>query len=285
MIIANPDRKGKSAVTFFAKLQGAIADRRSILGIGLDPELARLPAHLPRTPDGVLRFAREIVDATADLVCTYKPNLAFYEALGPEGLAVLAETVRFVPHDLPVLGDAKRGDVGNTSRAYAVALFERLGLAAVTVNPYLGGDSLEPFLAYADRGVFVLCRTSNPGAGELQCLPVCDGPQTRPLYEVIALRARAWNTRGNVGLVVGATAPAELERIRELAPELPILVPGVGAQGGDLTAAGRAHRAEAPAIVSVSRSILYASAGPDFARAARAAAISLRDDLRIHGRL
>ncbi len=272
--------EGSSTVTFCQKLQQAIAAHESILCVGLDPELDRLPAGLPRTPDGLLQFNREIIAATADVVCAYKPNVAFYEALGPGGWEILLQTIRSVPAGVPVIGDAKRGDIGNTARAYATALFDRLGFDAATVSPYLGGDALEPFLAYADRGVLVLCRTSNAGAAELQSLPVLVDGEKRPLYEVVVQRARAWNVNGNVGLVVGATAPAELDRVRALAPELPILVPAIGTQGGDLAAAARAHRSTAPAIVSASRAVLYASSGPDFAAAARAAAINLRDALR-----
>jgi orotidine-5'-phosphate decarboxylase len=184
-----------------------------------------------------------------------------------------------VPAGIPVIGDAKRGDIGNTARAYAEALFERLELDAATVNPYMGRDAVEPFLAYPDRGVLILCRTSNPGAAEIQNLHVEYDGTRRPLYEVMALRARSWNYNGNAGLVVGATAPAELEAIRALAPDLPILIPAVGAQGGDVAAAARAHQPAAPAIVSASRAVLYASDGRDFARESRRAAQRLRDAL------
>ena len=267
-------------VTFVEKLRASISARSSLLCIGLDPELNRLPAHLPRSAEGVVRFNREIVEATSDLVSSYKPNLAFYEALGPPGLDALKKTVDLIPRDIVVIGDAKRGDIGNTARAYAAALYDWFGFDAVTLSPYLGGDALEPFLAYADRGILVLCRTSNPGAAEIQGLDVVEDGEVRPLYEVVARRARAWNTRGNVGLVVGATAPSELARIREIAPDLPILIPGIGAQGGDLRAAALAHCETAPVMVSSSRSILYASSGPDFASAARQAATELRDALR-----
>jgi orotidine-5'-phosphate decarboxylase len=266
-------------VTFVEKLRASVAVRSSLLCIGLDPELARLPDHLPRTADGVVRFNCEIIAATSDLVSAYKPNLAFYEALGPDGLGALTTTIRTIPTDIVVIGDAKRGDVGNTARAYASALFDWYGFDAVTVSPYLGGDAIEPFVSYPDRGVFVICRTSNPGAGEIQSLNVAHDGVVRPLYEVVALRARIWNTRGNIGLVVGATAPSELARIRELAPDLPILVPAIGAQGGDLAAAARAHREAAPVVISASRSILYASSGPDFASAARRAALAVLDAL------
>ena len=268
-------------MTFLEKLKGAVSAQSSILCVGLDPEVSRLPSHLPQTSEGVLRFNREIIEATADLVCAFKPNLAFYEALGPPGLVALRETVDAIPGNIPIIGDAKRGDIGNTAKAYARAMFEWYRFDAVTVSPYLGGEAIEPFLDYPDRAVFVICRTSNPGAEDFQGLSVLDNGAVRPLYEIVARRARTWNNRGNVGLVVGATAPAELERIRDIAPDLPFLIPGVGAQGGDIASAARAHREAAPAVVSVSRAVLYASPGLDFASAARAVAQSYRDRLHV----
>jgi orotidine-5'-phosphate decarboxylase len=268
-------------VTFLAKLRAAIHTRSSLLCIGLDPEINRLPHHLPPTPEGILRFNQELIAATSDLACAYKPNLAFYEALGPAGYRILRGTRELIPPDIPVIGDAKRGDVGNTARAYAAALFDQLEFDAVTVNPYLGGDALDPFFAYADRGVFVLCRTSNPGAASVQNLRVSEEGEIRPLYEAVALWSRRWNVLGNAGLVVGATAPFELERIRSLAPDLPILIPGIGAQGGDLAAAVNVHRVMAPAIISASRTILYASSGPEFATAARSVALKLHESMRV----
>lgn len=267
-------------MTFLEKLRAAVDLRGSLVCVGLDPELSRLPAHLSRTPEGIVRFNRTIVEATADLVCAYKPNLAFYESLGADGHRILVETLAAIPRELITIGDAKRGDIGNTVRHYAAALFEQLGFDAVTASPYLGGDSLEPFFTYADRGVFVVCRTSNPGGSDFQDLGVNDDGVTRPLFEVVARRVREWNRRGNAGLVVGATAPDELVQVRALAPDLPILIPGIGTQAGDLTAAVAAHRAEAPAVISASRSVLYASSGPDFGAAARRAASELRDSIR-----
>jgi orotidine-5'-phosphate decarboxylase len=254
------------------------------LCVGLDPEVTRLPSGFDRSAAGIAKFNREIIATTSDIVCAYKPNLAFYESLGSPGLDALAATLESIPKDIAVIADAKRGDIGNTARAYATALFERFSFDAATVSPYLGGDSLEPFIAYHDRGVFVLCRTSNPGAAELQDLPVRYAGAERRLYEVVALRANEWNQYGNIGLVVGATAPDELARIRELAPDLPLLIPAVGAQGGDVRAAANAHQDAAPAIVSVSRSILYASSGADFATVARSRAQDLRDALRAASR-
>lgn len=254
-------------MTFLDKLRAAARSRRSLLCVGLDPDPARLPV-----PD-VATFGRAIIAATRDLACAYKPNFGFYEQLGRDGWEALRETIAAVPPDIPVIGDAKRGDIGNTAAAYARACFEELGCDAVTVSPYLGRDSIEPFLAYADRGVFLLCRTSNPGGADFQDLPVVVDGTTRPLYEVVAARAAAWNERGNLGLVVGATYPEELARVRAVAPDLPLLVPGVGTQGGDLAAVIRAAGdGHAPIVVNVSRQILYASGGSDFAAAAHAAA-------------
>jgi orotidine-5'-phosphate decarboxylase len=271
------------AAGFFARLEAAARQNKSLLCVGLDPDPERMPAR-PGAPPDVAAFNRAIIEATADLVCAYKPNLAFYEALGEAGMAALADTLAAVPPHIPTIGDAKRGDVGHTARAYAQAMFDGWGFDAVTVNPYLGGDALAPFLERDDRGVFVLCRTSNPGAAELQDLLVRSGEGeagSRPLFEVVAERARAWNSRGNVGLVVGATYPEELGRVRELCPQMTFLVPGVGAQGGDLEASLRCGLNERGGglIISVSRQVAYASREKDFARAARRAAQGLRDQI------
>jgi orotidine-5'-phosphate decarboxylase len=259
---------------FTDKLLDISRKNRSLLCIGLDPNPELMPAV------DVLEFNKAIIDATRDLACAYKPNLAFYEALGTAGLAILEKTIKYVPGDIPVIGDAKRGDIGNTAKAYARALFLVLGFDAVTVNPYLGFDSVEPFVSYEDRGVFVLCRTSNKGAVDFQDLNT-DG---RPLYEAVAHKAREWNTRGNVGLVVGATYPEELKRVRSICPEMCLLIPGIGAQGGDLASAvnyGVDARGER-AIINVSRQVLYASREEDFARAARAVAEKLRKEINFH---
>ena len=258
---------------FIERLDAAARANRSLLTIGLDPWKPSMPI------DDIAAFNAAIIEATHDLVCAYKPNSAFYEAGGLEGLRALEETIAAVPDSIPVILDAKRGDVGNTSVAYAKAAFEVWGADAVTVSPYMGGDSIEPFLSYADRGVFVLTRTSNPGGADFEDL-VLDAPDgSRPLYEHVARKAVEWNTRGNVGLVVGATAPEELARVRAIAPDLPILVPGIGVQGGDLTAAVRngVDAAGRGIIVSVGRQVIYASSGRDFAQAARAEAEHLRD--------
>jgi orotidine-5'-phosphate decarboxylase len=261
---------------FFAKLRQASQSNRSFLCVGLDPHPSLLPEK------DVAAFNRAIIEATADLACCYKPNLAFYEGMGPQGLEVLLRTVEAVPRHLPVIADAKRGDIASTAEAYAHALFDVYGFDAATVNPYLGGDSLAPFLQRADKGVFVLCRTSNPGGADLQGLTVAADGTARPLYEVVAELARdRWNERGNVGLVVGATFPEELGRIRQLCPRLPFLLPGVGTQGAEVAAAVRNALDEDGAgfIITSSRQILYASSGRDYAQAARRAAEALRDEI------
>jgi orotidine-5'-phosphate decarboxylase len=267
-------------LTFLEKLLAASRRNNSLICIGLDPEHTRLPAHLRNQPDPILAFHQAIIEATADLVCAYKPNLAFYEALGPTGLTILQETLRLIPGHIPTIGDAKRGDTENTSRQYARALFETYGFDAITVNPYLGSDSLQPFLEYREKGVLILCRTSNPGARNFQDMLVSqEQEQPAPLYEYVARQVLKWNTAGNAGLVVGATYPEELQRIRQIAPDLPILIPGVGAQGGDLASAARdgTDAAGERAIISVSRAIIYASNGRDFAESAAQAARALRD--------
>lgn len=256
---------------FTDKLLDASRKNKSWLCIGLDPD----PELMPEVD--VLQFNKAIIEATCDLVCAYKPNMAFYEALGTEGLAILEKTIKHVPSDIPVIGDAKRGDIGNTARAYARALFSVLGLDAATVNPYLGYDSIEPFINCQDKGVFILCRTSNKGATDFQDLRT-DG---LPLYEVVAKKAQEWNIHGNIGLVVGATYPDELRRVRSICPEMPLLIPGIGAQGGDLASAigyGADARGE-KAIINVSRQILYASREKDFAQAARNIAERIRKQI------
>jgi len=267
-------------VAFLEKLLAASRRNHSLICIGLDPEPERLPAHLRDQPDAILAFNRAIIKATADLVCAYKPNLAFYERLGPAGLSILQETLGFIPNHIPTIGDAKRGDTDNTARQYARALFEIYGFDAVTVNPYLGYDSLRPFLEYQEKGILIVCRTSNPGARDLQDILVSqEEGQPAPLYEYVARQVLKWNTAGNAGLVVGATYPEELQRLRQIAPELPILVPGVGAQGGDLASAARygTDAAGERAIISASRAVIFASAGRDFAEQAAYVASTLRD--------
>ena len=258
---------------FVDKLLAASNRNDSLLCVGLDPD----PGLMPEI--GLLEFNKAIVDATADLVCAYKPNLAFYEALGIGGLEILQKTVEYIPDHIPIIGDAKRGDIGNTAKAYAEALFVTFDFDAATVSPYLGFDSVEPFIEYKDKGVFILCRTSNPGAVDFQGLVDSQGI---PLYETVARKAKGWNVHGNIGLVVGATYIEELKTIRQLCPEMPLLIPGIGAQGGDLAATvkyGVDARGE-KAIIAVSRQILYASQGKDFAQAARCSAQELRDSIK-----
>ncbi len=255
---------------FIDKLSKASQQNKSWLCIGLDPD----PELMPRV--SILDFNKAIIEATADLVCAYKPNFAFYEALGKKGLGILEKTIKFIPSHIPIIGDAKRSDIGNTAKAYAKAIFSTFGCDAATVNPYLGFDSIQPFLDYNDKGVFILCRTSNPGASDFQGLTCITG---LPLYEVVAQRAKEWNTYGNIGLVVGATYPEELKRLRQLCPEMPILIPGVGTQGGDLALAVNygVDARGGKAIISISRQILYASSGKDFAQASRHVSMEFRD--------
>ena len=257
---------------FRERYAAASAANDSLLCVGLDPDPARLPEGI-----STAEFLRAIVEATADLVCCYKPNAAFFEAGGPAGVEDLRALIASIPDGIPVLLDAKRGDVGNSAAFYARAAFEALGADAVTVNPYLGADAVEPLFAYEDRHSFVLCRTSNPGAGDLQDRVLADAG--RPLYLEVAARAKAWNTRGNVGLVVGATYPDEARAIRALCPDLLFLMPGAGAQAAEIEEAVRAARdAEGGGIlVNASRSVLYAGTEGDFAAAARSEAQRLRD--------
>jgi len=245
--------------------------------VGLDPDQEKIPENV-----SVPEFNRAIIEATADLVCAYKINFAFYEALGDDGMNILKETKSFIPGDIPVIGDAKRGDIGNTAKAYARAIFDYLDFDAATVNPYLGYDSIEPFLQYRERGIFLLCRTSNAGAVDFQSLNIEFSEKERlPLFAVVARRAGEWNIHGNIGLVVGATYPDELKIIREQHPDMPLLIPGIGAQGGDLELTVRygVDRSGEKAIINSSRQILYASPGKDYAQAARQAAANLREQI------
>ena len=263
-----------TANNFTHKLHSASETNQSLLCVGLDPDPRLMPI------EDIFEFNRAIIDATHDLVCCYKPNLAFYEAFGPPGLEALHRTLEHIPDDIPVIGDAKRGDIGNTARAYAAALFDYYGFDAITANPYMGGDTLAPFLDYANRGVFVVCRTSNPGSGDFQSLAVTrDNGEQWPLYMEVAARCSDWNTSGNIGLVVGATYPEELREVRALCPDLPILLPGIGAQGGDLSAsvANGLDSRGGGLVITSSRQVLYASRGSEFAQRAREMALELRD--------
>jgi orotidine-5'-phosphate decarboxylase len=261
-------------VTFRDKLAAAVVHNRSLLCVGLDPEPARLPAAVAGRDDGVLEFNRRIVDATCDLVCAYKPNFAFYGSLGSRGWATLEATLSHIPSSVPTILDAKVSDIGNTAEHYARMAFDELGADALTVNPYMGRDAVAPFLARRDKGVFLLCLTSNPGAADFETQAGADGP----LYLRVAQQAQQWNQAGNAGLVVGATRPEAFSELRALAPGMPFLVPGVGAQGGDLDAVVRHGRDTdgAGLVINASRAVLYTSGGEDFAGAARRAAEELR---------
>jgi orotidine-5'-phosphate decarboxylase len=264
---------------FVEKLTASARKNNSLVCVGLDPDPALLPAGV-----SVLEFNKAIIGATADLVCAYKPNFAFYEALGLEGMDALKTTIEFIPKDIAVIGDAKRGDIGNTAKAYARSIYEYFGCDAATVSPYLGYDSLEPFLNYKEKGVFILCRTSNAGAKDFQSLTIMEkgtGSREKALFERVADKAEEWNKNGNIGLVVGATYPEELRLIRNAHPDMPLLIPGVGAQGGDLEAVVRngLNAEREGAVINSSRQILYASKGKDFAEAARKAARELREQI------
>jgi orotidine-5'-phosphate decarboxylase len=272
-------------MNFLEQLKAAWARNDSLVCVGLDPELERFPAQLAGQPSPIFQFNRAIIDATADLVCAYKPQFAHYAAYEAEDQ--LERTIEYIHQHHPgiaVILDAKRGDVGNTAQRYAIEAFERYGADAVTVNPYLGTDSLEPFLSYADRGVIVLCRTSNPGAGDLQDLETGG----RKLYEVVAeMAATRWNARGNCALVVGATYPRELAQVRTLVGDMPFLVPGVGAQGADVQAVvtnGQTLNGEG-LMVSSSRGILYAASDETWVEAARTATRKLRDQINQHRKI
>ncbi len=273
-------------MAFGARLAAAMHRTRSLVCVGLDPDpLACSPAlrsqlRLPAGADEAemaLALNRGVIAATHHVACCYKPNAGFYEALGPAGQEVLRATLALIPRETPVILDAKRGDLGSTSEAYARGVFERLGVDAVTLNPYMGYDSLQPFLDYEGRGVFVLVRTSNPGASELQEQLMASG---EPLYLHLARRLSAWPARAHLGVVVGATVPRQLEQVREAMPSTLFLVPGVGSQGGSLEAAVRYGGGAdgMSCVINASRSIMYAT-GEDWPAAVRAAAERLRDQI------
>ncbi|EIM04812.1 MULTISPECIES: orotidine-5'-phosphate decarboxylase [Rhodanobacter] len=264
---------------FMQSLQQAWTRNHSLVCVGLDPEPAKFPAQLRDAPDAVFDFCRAIVDATADLVCAFKPQIAHFAALRAEDtLERLIAHIHAEHPGVPVILDAKRGDIGSTAQHYAREAFERYQADAVTLNPYLGRDSIQPFLDRADKGVILLCRTSNPGGADFQALD-CGG---QPLYlRVAETVAREWNGHGNCALVTGATWPQELGKVRAVVGEMPLLVPGIGAQGGDVEAVLR-HGRNADGtglLISSSRAILYAGHGEGFAAAARAAASELRDTI------
>ena len=253
---------------------------KSLLCVGLDPDPARFPAKFKGDASRIFDFCAAIVDATADLVIAFKPQIAYFAAHRAEDqLERLVKHMRQVAPHIPVVLDAKRGDIGNTAEQYAIEAFERFGADAVTLSPFMGFDSVTPYLKHHGKGAFLLCRTSNPGGDDLQNQRLASVDGQPMLYEHIARLAQGpWNLNGQLGLVVGATYPAEIERVRAVAPTLPLLIPGVGAQGGDAVATVKAGwRANAPIIVNSSRAILYASGSDDFADAARREAIRTRD--------
>ena len=261
-------------------LRAAQQRNGSMLCVGLDPEPARFPAGLRANAARIYDFCARIVDATADLALAFKPQIAYFAAHRAEDqLEALMRHLRANAPHVPVILDAKRGDIGATAEQYAKEAFERYGADAVTLSPFMGFDSVQPYLKYEGKGAFLLCRTSNPGGDDLQNQRLASVPGQPLLYEHVAQLAQGpWNLNGQLGLVVGATYPAEIARVRELAPTLPLLIPGVGAQGGDAVATVKAGwRPDAPIIVNSSRAILYASAGEDFAEAARAEAVRTRD--------
>ncbi len=262
-------------MSFISKLRNAQRTNNSLLCIGLDTDPAKIPSFLRAYGNPQLEFNRRIIEATKDLVCAYKLNVAFYEAAGEIGWYSLGQTLLKVPPHIVSIGDAKRGDIGNSSERYAKTYLETYRFDAVTVSPYMGRDSIAPFLGSRDQAVFILALTSNPGAKDFQYLSV-DG---RPLYEHVVEKSLTWSDQKNIGYVVGATRPEELKAIRDLAPGAPLLIPGVGAQGGSLEDAvqyGTDKNGEL-AIINASRSIIYASTGEGFAQAARAEAMKLRD--------
>ncbi|WP_017878714.1 orotidine-5'-phosphate decarboxylase [Janthinobacterium sp. CG3] len=271
-------------MNFINKLSAAWTANDSLLCVGLDPDLAKLPPQLRDQPDGIVTFCTRIIDATADLACSFKPQIAYFAALGAE--RQLEDICRYAretyPH-IPLILDAKRGDIGATATQYAREAFERYGADAVTVNPYMGADSVEPYMEWEDRGVIILCRTSNPGGSDLQFLNV-DG---QPLYQHVArLVAEKWNKNGQCALVVGATFPQELAQVRAIVGDMPLLVPGVGAQGGDVAATVAAGQTAngMGMMINSSRAIIYAKPeqGEDFAAAARRVALETRDAINLY---
>jgi len=275
-------------MTFLEQLQGAERQNGSLLCVGLDPEPNKFPAGMKGDASKIYDFCAQIVDATSDLAISFKPQIAYFAAHRAEDQLekLMAHMRRNAPH-VPVILDAKRGDIGATAEQYAIEAFERYGADAVTLSPFMGFDSVQPYLKHHGKGAFLLCRTSNPGGDDLQNQRLASVEGQPLLYEHIAKLAQGpWNLNGQLGLVVGATYPAEIERVRSLAPTLPLLIPGVGAQGGDAVATIKAgyrqsHGATTGAvIVSSSRAILYASSGDDFAQAARQEAIRTRDVLK-----
>ena len=276
-------------MNFLDMLHAAERENTSLLCVGLDPDPERFPAHLRGDASRIFDFCAAVVDATADLVIAFKPQIAYFAAHRAEAqLERLMAHMRRTAPRVPVILDAKRGDIGSTAEQYAIEAFERYGADAVTLSPFMGFDSVQPYLKYHGKGAFLLCRTSNPGGDDLQSQRLSSVPGEPLLYEHVARLAQGpWNLNGQLGLVVGATYPAEIERVRAVAPTLPLLIPGVGAQGGDAVATVRAGwralngETVSPIVVNSSRAILYASSADDFAQAARREALRTRDMLEV----
>lgn len=269
-------------MSFSEKLQQVSHANNSLLCIGLDPDPSRIPSHLGSGAHAVVAFNQAIIRATQDIACAYKPNLGFYTVYGHDGIWALEQTRRAIPSGIPTILDAKVGDIDITSAAYARGYFGEMGFDAVTAQPYLGRDGLEPLLNWKDRCVFILAKTSNPGSGDLQDLTLTENNRERTVYEHVASQAADWQgTFGTCGLVAGATYPQQVAKIRELAPELPMLIPGVGSQGGDLelTVKAALSTGTGPVAINASRSIIYAGDGLDYVEAIREAALQLRDQI------
>jgi orotidine-5'-phosphate decarboxylase len=264
-------------MSFYDKLRAIQKKNNSLLCIGLDPDLTRMPRHLHDHDNPVGEFCERIVEATNVLACAYKLNLAFFEALGERCWSTVHHVLSCIPPGIITIGDAKRSDIGNSAEIYARSLLDDFKFTATTVNAYMGEDSVQPFIKDPERGAFVLALTSNPGAKDFQYLKIGG----KPIYEHVIAKGKKWNTQKNIGFVVGATRPAQLKRVRQLVPDMPLLIPGVGAQGGDVKLAVRygcdVHGEMA--LINASRSILYASSGEDFADAAHSAATTLRDKM------
>jgi len=264
-------------MSFYNRLRTIQQRNNSLLCIGLDPDIAKLPPHLLNHSDPVGEFCCRIIQATSDLVCAYKLNLAFFEALGQQGWSTLHRVLSCIPPEIITIGDAKRGDIGNTATMYAQSLLDDFKFASTTVNAYMGEDSVRPFINNPEKGAFILAVTSNQGAKDFQYLKA----KGKPLYEHVIAKGKKWNNHKNIGFVVGATRPGQLKRVRQLAPGMPLLIPGVGAQGGDVKLVVRygCDTKGEMAIINASRSIIYASGGEGFAEAARAAASAMRDEM------
>ncbi len=263
---------------FTGRLRQIVQQRNSHLCVGLDPEIEKLPANFPRTPEGVVQFCREMINATAESAAAFKINFAFFEALGSEGWRALEKVAKLLPDDVIRIADAKRGDIGSSAKQYARAILQELPFDCVTVNPYLGGDAAAPFLENPEKGAYFLCMTSNPSAQEIQHFP----DPLHPLFLHVAAMVEEWNVNKNCGLVVGATQEGELKKLRNFVGDLPFLIPGVGAQGGDLKIAASIGTANGtiPSLINVSRAIIFAGNDKNFANAATNVAKKIQVDIQ-----